>query len=705
MADRINFPTPGCIVEYLEDNAPQIAMVLEEISGKLRLLSPGRRESKLSANRLLPWIGPAYPANLTRDDAIRALENHKRSRQELTGEINPVEVWELAQGEISQAPAAWFAELFENDPSPDAIAAFGRALLGCKSHFRFQPPEFQVYDAETVEKRLTEQHAREQREALTAGGASFLRLLWEIATKKRAGPPNSDFSGLLPPPEAATRIESLLRQRMIQPDSQDDEHLWQIISKGLPDVPHLPLQLLAAWGKLPIWHNFWLDRAAYDPSDAWWHDDSNAVNALAQIGRCESGILPKPIDLPFISIDGPTTTDIDDAFHIVRTENGWKLTIALACPALDWPFGQALDQKVAHRATSIYLPEGDLHMLPSMLGEDAFSLWANKSRPALCVEMEISESGEYQSVKPYLATVKLAANLRYSDVQEVLDCVKNQDPLPENSATPFLEKLLLANECALIREALRVSKGAVIMLRPEQQITLQDKEGEILANLEVEPPKTDASRIVAEMMVLTSSALADWAYERNLPLIHRTQNITLSPDSAGIWSDPVDLSTIVRQLMPSILEIIPKPHAALASARYAPATSPLRRYADLVNEAQIIAWLQTGKPRWEADALERLLTSFSPALDAASQVQKMRPRFWKLLYFRQQGDKYWWNGIVTEENDSYVTVTLHNQGLFVRGKRELFDERTGPGSKVKIRIGKVNPLYNEIHILEALPDE
>lgn len=59
--------------------------------------------------------------------------------------------------------------------------------------------------------------------------------------------------------------------------------------------------------------------------------------------------------------------------------------------------------------------------------------------------------------------------------------------------------------------------------------------------------------------------------------------------------------------------------------------------------------------------------------------------------------------MITEENDTFVSVSLPDQGMFVRGKRRLFDERACPGMSVVVRIGKVHPLYNEIQIMEAAP--
>ena len=57
------------------------------------------------------------------------------------------------------------------------------------------------------------------------------------------------------------------------------------------------------------------------------------------------------------------------------------------------------------------------------------------------------------------------------------------------------------------------------------------------------------------------------------------------------------------------------------------------------------------------------------------------------------------------ENDAFVNVSLPEQGLFVRGRRQLFDERACPGMEVVVRLGKINPLWNEVQIMDAAPAE
>lgn len=690
------YVTPGCVVEFLEDNEPQVALTLETGGGKVRLLLPNRRETKLSQARLLPWIGPVYSPNMGKDEAARLLESHKKARETGAAQIDTMELWELAQGELTEADVGFFADLVETDADADTLAAYGRALLANKTRFRFNPPNFTIFEKEIVEKREEEKKRREERETFVAGGANFLRLLWDIACKKRGTPitPNEE-----PAPELAEKLEKMLFARMINPDTDEDDALWRLIGKGLPEVQHLPLQLLTAWGKLPPHYNFWLDRADYDRGDEWWRDEAESVDELAAKAT-PTGAL-SVCDLPFLSVDNEFTRDIDDAFYIEKNGDGWNLTLAFAAPALYWPFGSSLDKKVAHRGTSLYLPEGDLHMLPQKLSLDAYSLLEGERRPAFCVTLNADAEGNILACRPFPAAVVIKANLRYDDVQATLEGRAGAD----NPSFPHAEILGLAHAFALAREKKRIADGAVVMRRPEQIISLDTSAGEPVVKLEEAPEDADAHRLVGEMMIAASAAMADWARDNGFSLIHRTQNVAIPKEYAGVWDKPEDLAAIMRAMAPSILEVEAKPHAALAAPRYAPITSPLRRYVDLINEAQTLSFLRVGSPEWSQEELNHILDALSPNLEASAHAQRFRPRYWKLLYFRQQGDKVWWNGVVTEENDNFVTVSLPGEGLFVRGKRDLFDERAFPGAPVKIRLGKINPLYNDISILEALPGE
>lgn len=696
MSSCVQYPAVGCVVEYFDANALQIAIVLEEVSGKLRLMLPNRRETKLAANRVLPWIGAPVAgfASMSRDDMVKVLEAAREKRAQLGAGMDAIALWELVQGEVDKAQAVFFAELVDSSPDVDAVAATGHALLACRTHFRFVPPNFEIYNAETVARREEEKKKQEEREKFIGQAAPFLRLLYTVASHRAELPPQDKW----PEESVQARLEEMLRKQMIEPDASGT--VWQTLVKGLNDEPLLPLRLLLAWGKLEPHYNYWLDKAGYAPGDDWWHRQEAAARALADnpnIARLE------PLDLPFVSIDGDSTEDIDDAFYLEGHEDGsMTLTLALACPALDWPFGSKFDALVRDRGTSVYLPEGDYHMLPGFLGTDALSLRAGNTRPALVFRQDIDRDGRPKDLCTFeVRRVCLADNLRYRKCQEVLDGTAGED----NPALAHAAMLGLAAEFSRRRQAYRISCGAVVLNKLEPHIALEGEGSDVKVDLVPGKPASEAQNMVAEMMILASASAADWAVNKRVPIIFRTQSADIPQKYAGVWDDPVLMTEIMHCMVPSILETQPRKHAALGLSCYAPMTSPLRRYADLVNEAQILSFLADGTPRFAQKELDDLLLVLHMALDGAGQIQRFRPRYWKLLFFAQQGEERWWHGIVTEENDTQFSVALPEYDIFLRGRKKLFDERTVPGSRVVLRIGRVNPLYNEMQILEVLPEE
>ncbi|MBQ7608023.1 MAG: RNB domain-containing ribonuclease [Desulfovibrionaceae bacterium] len=696
MTESMRYPSEGCIVEYLEGNAVQIALVLEENEKRVRLLLPNRREMTLSRNRILPWIGPRLSGE-GRDQMIRLLEEHHARRIEREASVSVLDLWEMASGEVPEAQANWFAELEEADPDCDTIAAYAHALLACKTHFRFQPPYFKILLATEAEKRVQEQKARSEREAIILHGRAFVQGLWDTWIGKRPLPriPSQDVADV---EGFESRLESLLQKRMRSPNGDPDtDELWAKLSRGLPDVPQLPLQLLLAWEKLPPHYNVWLETSGYASGDDWWKICADEVTNLAHtsfsdLPLCESEL---------ISIDSATTKDIDDAFALKETEDGWIVTVALAGPSLFWPFGSGLDNLVFDRGSSLYLPEMTCHMLPECLGADAFSLHAGSIRPACLFDVAIAKDGTITDVRPYIGSVRLAANLTYEDCDAVLLGQAESD----NPALKFRETLTLAYKIAELRKEARIRDGAVVMERPEPHIELQGTGRETLVQLTCTNSPSKAQLIVSEAMIAACAGGASWAKDKGLPLLFRTQNVALPREFAGTWSAPERLAEIMHALLPSILEIEPKTHAALGVSAYAPLTSPLRRYADLVNLAQVSHCVREGSPLFSAEDLRAMVTRLGPALEQVGLVQRMRPRYWKLLYFQQKGESVWWPGVVTEENDAFVVVALPNEAISIRARRQLFDERVRPGTSVRVRIGRVEPYWNEIQIVDAMTDD
>lgn len=668
-------------MEFLQDNQPVTAWVLDVQGPRLRVFTSGQRELKLPLSRALPWLGPQCPAGSSRQDMLDLLRTHNARRERLAESVDALEIWDLAQGEVDEAEIEWFASLVFEDAGPDQMAALGRKLLQTKTHFKFSPPQFEIYPQETVERRQEELRRAQERERLVGFGQVFLKGLWDIFCKRKSALPQPDE-------EQTDRIRDLLMTRLCNPDDRDSDALWKTMSQGLPEDPHLPLFLAQAWNIVPPHFNFHLCRAQYDWEPDWAASHAEAVEALKERALATR---TEP-EAEIVTIDSASTQDIDDGFELTRNEDGFTLRLALACPCLGWEFGTPLDRAVLHRFTSLYLPEGTSHMLPETLGKDFFSLCAGHDRPALLISFDLAPDGTVRSFDPRITWVRIAANLTYTGVESEI-------------AAGGPGMLRHARDLAVLLRQTRIREHAVIMDQPDPRMVLGgDPTHPEVAVVQTESTP-EAQMIVSEFMILANKAMGSWALETGTALLFRTQNITLPAESAGVWSDPADIYRIINNMGPSILECEPRRHATIGARAYAPVTSPLRRYSDFINMAQILARLSGQGRLLDQTELESLLPHLSSRAELVGQVQRMRPRYWKYEYFRQNHKKMRWSGVIVDPGSHLVTIALPDLQLFLKAPRKIFGDKIRLGQVFSIRIGKVDPLNNEIKIVEAWEEE
>jgi exoribonuclease II len=436
-------------MEFLQDNQPVTAWVLDVQGPRLRVFTSGQRELKLPLSRALPWLGPQCPVGSSRQDMLDLLRTHNGRRERLAESVDALEIWDLAQGEVDEAEIEWFASLIFEDASPDQLAAVGRKLLQTKTHFKFSPPQFEIYPQETVERRQEELRKAQERERLVGFGQVFLKGLWDIFCKRKSALPQPDE-------EQSSRIRDLLMTRLCNPDDRDSDALWKTMCQGLPEDPHLPLFLAQAWGIVPPHFNFHLCRAQYYWEPDWAVTHTEAVTDLQQrvlATRTEP-------EIGIVTIDSASTQDIDDGFDLTRDEDGFTLHLALACPCLGWEFGSPLDKAVLHRFTSLYLPEGTSHMLPETLGKDFFSLCAGQERPALVITFDLGPDGATRSFKPRITWIRITANLTYTGVENE---IAKREPCMLHHARDL---------ATLLRQA-RIRDHAVIMDQPDPRMVLR----------------------------------------------------------------------------------------------------------------------------------------------------------------------------------------------------------------------------------------
>lgn len=703
----VRFPAPGCIVEFMQGGRPMQAWVMGEQSGSLRLYTVNKRETKLPAARLLPWSGPMYGAGASRAEMDARLEEARARREELARGIDLAQLWELAQGEVTQAEAVWFAELVWPDPDADRVAALGQAMLLHKTHFKFNPPYFEIFTSEQVEQRAAAQAREERLNEIASLGGEFFRRLLEASRNRVAFEEKA-----LPPPDVAEGLKNILMERIADPDAHDPDGTWKTltksltakeVSKNLGDDPHLAMRLAVSWGIVPEHYNFLLDRAGYERGDDWPAGGEALVDGMiAEIKEHLPDLPELAGGRAFVSIDPESTQDFDDAIFVreAAPDGGWEVSLAIACPAWRWPMGSAFDKQVLRRASSLYLPEGDLFMLPRRLCLEAYSLKAGEDRPVMLLSIRLDKDLNVIEANPGFGRLALGANLSLAQCEAALDGE------PDCAAAPHASMLQAALGLARSLRERRIACGALITERVDQEMTLREENGDTLIDIGPGKNYENSQILVGELMILGNAALAEWAAANKVPLFFRHQIANLSKENCGIWTAPHDIHRVLKGLPPAKMGVEPHQHAGVGVPAYTSLTAPMRRYPDLVNQAQILGFVTEGAPVLDKQAMEALLPQVTARQDAVAQIQRFRTRYWKLLFLQQQDQRNkglnYWEAVITEDNNAFVTAVLLLTGVVLRGPRQLFGDRVVVGESVGIRVGKINPLRNEIQIMEVV---
>ncbi|HEY6087690.1 MAG TPA: RNB domain-containing ribonuclease, partial [Burkholderiaceae bacterium] len=301
------------------------------------------------------------------------------------------------------------------------------------------------------------------------------------------------------------------------------------------------------------------------------------------------GLESPPIDddLPLagcqaFSIDDSATTEIDDALSVQDLGQGTvTLGIHIAAPALAFAPGSAIDKVAAERLSTVYMPGWKLTMLPNAVVQ-AYTLTEGRSCPAVSLYLTIDEATlEVRSSETRLERVPIVANLRHDKLDAVISEASLEGAAPADY--PFAAELAFAWRLARALKAQReVVRGKPENFnRPDYNFRLDGNDdaeprGDEIVQITTRKRGAPLDLIVAEAMILANSTWGAWLAACGVPGIYRSQ-ASLAP---GVK---------VR------MGVKPAPHAGMGVAQYTWATSPLRRYVDLVNQWQIVACARHGR--------------------------------------------------------------------------------------------------------------
>lgn len=474
--------------------------------------------------------------------------------------------------------------------------------------------------------------------------------------------------GRCPPP-----VREQLYRILFRPDKNGPEYKAVVEASRL--AQRAPLDLLKAAGAISSPYQFHWQRFLFE------HFPKGTGFAPLPAPPIQEDLPLAPVQA--FSIDDSATTEIDDALSVQGLGSGTVVFgIHIAAPGLAIQPDAALDKLARERLSTVYMPGWKLTMLPDEVVQ-AYTLTEGRACPAVSLYVTLDEATlQVKGSETRLDRVPIAANLRHDQLDSVITeaTLTREAPAPYAFAEELAFAFRLARHLKAQREIVRGKPET--FNRPDYNFRLhgnegREPEGDEVVEISVRRRGAPLDLIVAEAMILANSTWGGWLAECSVPGIYRSQ-ASLAP---GIK---------VRMGTKAL------PHAGMGVAQYTWATSPLRRYVDLVNQWQIIACARHGRtaalaaPFKPKDAaLFSIISSFDAAYGAYNEFQSGMERYWTLRHLQQQG---------IEELDAAVM----KEGL-VRAEtlplvfRALGTESFARGERVRVRITGIDLLTLDLH--------
>jgi exoribonuclease II len=328
------------------------------------------------------------------------------------------------------------------------------------------------------------------------------------------------------------------------------------------------------------------------------------------------------------SIDDEDTREVDDALSIHRDGERWLIQIAIADPATLIHNGDVLDREAMRRGTTVYLPTQTVLMIPERVSCDLASLNPKVVRSSIVLRVWLDDSATVLDCQISREAIEVQYRLHYVDVDQYL----NREATPEDCdwAMPLRQLFNLAKQL----QDKRVTAGAFNLQRPEYKISVT-QEGE---HVEVTLLDRDSpSRLlVAEMMILANHLAASHASRCQVPFIYRVQEPPTETITPEVLADPLGFYKVIKWLKPSTLSLHPGEHSGLGLSVYSQLSSPLRRFADLVMQRQLLAYLLGEELPYNQDELLKVLSTAERTAREAKQAESDAKRRWFIEYLNRE---------------------------------------------------------------------
>ena len=389
-----------------------------------------------------------------------------------------------------------------------------------------------------------------------------------------------------------------------------------------------------------------------------------------------------------VTIDDDDTRDIDDGLALERrADGGLRLWIHVADPGRLIEPETPLDLEARRRGSSLYLASGNLPMFPLALTTGPFSLRAGMRSAAWSTWVDLDSEGEIAAYGIVRSWIKPTYRLSYSDADDLIDLAP-----PEEPDLADLDGLLDR------RRQWRVAHGALLMDLPEGRIRSRDGE----PVLEISEPGPSRA-LVAEAMILAGAVAARFGVEHGLALPYRSQVPAELPSPAELDSLPdgaVRYAAIKRCLSRGLMGTQAAPHFSLGLPAYAQATSPIRRYGDLVVQRQIQARLGGGTPLG-SEALQELLSGFDGAVREGISISREDQRHWQQVWFEAHRSGQWRSEFLRwlRPQDHLGLVRIDDLAMELAAE---CPPNAQPGVALLLRVQRVDSLRDQLKLVASV---
>ncbi len=329
------------------------------------------------------------------------------------------------------------------------------------------------------------------------------------------------------------------------------------------------------------------------------------------------------------TIDDEKTRDIDDALWVVQEPDGtWRVTVSIADVARKVPRDSDADAKAREMVATKYFATGNSPMLPRGLSEDVCSLWPGKPRRVVAIDLWFNEHLDVTRTEFTRAELVSQQKLAYGNIPGILNNAEHPLHAPVTLAAKLANGLL---------ERRRLNGALALYDLNNGWITTEEGHLRQLKDLK----ETIGQVIVQEFMVAANVAVAKWAVERDVPFLFRNHVARVAaPDRAELLRQ---LDAAVRLPLPNIDALRERTHLLLDRAEYGADvrghyglnvsvythfTSPIRRFADLVNHRQMRAFLKREALPYTRDEVAEIAAHITKTLndDREAQAQYMKDK-------------------------------------------------------------------------------